>query len=174
MRKRRVTMLAGALAGALAGCAPSVDDPGNPMRLGRWSKSLRLAGLTLDDLTVERSALPFALPDLPAPETLACTEPVLKTRASADRTLHDSTRGQCTLETLDADGGTVTGTGRCTFDTHSKTTTAGGMLEMQGDQGVDAAKMLTTLKIHLHTPDGQTHELRTSYVLDWQRLGDCS
>lgn len=165
---RTPPILFGAL--LLSACGPLVDDPSNPPLRGRWQREMRVTSLVQDDIWIDRKDAPFKLPD-DETKVLGCIEPKLRTAAEVNSLIENGDQ-YCTLDTLEASGATIAGSGKCAPVERSGITLSGTM-EVAGRQAADRVSADVSLSLVGRTPMGLSRRFRAGVEAKWTRLGDC-
>lgn len=160
--------------GLLAACAPAVDDPANPPRLGRWRDETRAIGVTLDDRSVPPEDLPAALRadmDQATKVDETCVEPRMRNREEATQLLR-ARLPDCSVEEWNHDGYAVSGLARCAprkLDGVDVTPT----VRAEGAVGATYIRLDIQSIARIPEPSGSSHSAVLRLRRTLERIGDC-
>lgn len=155
----------------LAGCGPSVDNPGNAPRLGQWQRESKLLALVANDVWIDRKDAPFTLPP-DSSEIKDCFEPALKSGKEVSSDLLANSQKMCRLETFEEKEGKLTSTGTC-GPTDRMGMTITGTIEFDGREREESAEAKVAVLMNVKDKSGASERVRIAYQTKWTRLGDC-
>ncbi|MDF7776632.1 DUF3617 family protein [Sphingomonas sp. AOB5] len=155
----------------LAACGPSIDNPSNLPKLGKWERESKLVALVANDVWIDRKDAPFQLPP-DQTEVKDCFEPTLKSQREINRDMLANTDQMCRLEGLEQKGGLITSTGTC-GPTEKSGMTITGTIEFNGVERENYADATVSVLMHVKGREGSSERVRAAYSTKWRRIGDC-